>query len=562
MKQSHILISPDPDARAGGPGASRRNILLTAGFVGAAAVADSVLGHASSAQYGPLAMRDAANVTTARPTWLAGPATTPTNNDWNALRRKLSTGRLVRPGQSAYNAARAMYDPRFDSLRPAGIAFCGRPSDVGACLSFVTSFKLPFRVRSGGHSYEGWSSLNNGLVIDVTDMHAMHFANNSVTVGSGIDLINFYNGLAARGKAVPGGSCPTVGIAGLALGGGVGVLARIYGLTCDAMQSVQLVTADGSTRTCNSHQNSDLYWASRGGGGGNFGVATSFTFGTHDLSSLVLFSATWPWAHAARVVSAWQSWAPHNPDAMWSNLHLSANTGGPPSLAVGGSFVGSVAGARALLDKLFHLVGTAPTSAPVVENSFLNAMLAEAGCFGTPVHACDTPPGGRLPHVPSFAKSDFFSKPLNSAGISALLRGIEQLRGVRGASGGNGSIAFDALGGKVNSVHPQATSFVHRDALFVAQYFTSWNSPGSARGTANQLRWLNSFYKSLHPHANGQAYQNYIDASLKNWRSAYYGINYTRLSEIKAMFDPQQLFNFPQAITPPARPRCEAVPSC
>src|SRR4029077_11379866 len=116
---------------------------------------------------------------------------------------------------------------------------------------------------------------------------------------------------------------------------------------------------------------------------------------------------------------------------MWSNLHLSANTGGPPSLAVGGSFVGSVAGARALLDKLFHLVGTAPTSAPVVENSFLNAMLAEAGCFGTPVHACDTPPGGRLPHVPSFAKSDFFSKPLNSAGISALLRGIEQLRGVR-----------------------------------------------------------------------------------------------------------------------------------
>ena len=107
------------------------------------------------------------------------------------------------------------------------------------------------RARSGGHSYGGWSSVNNGLIVDVSEMNSMNFGSDTVTVGTGIDLINFYGGLAARGKAVPGGSCPTVGIAGLTLGGGIGVLARIYGLTSDNLRSLEIVTADGSTLTCN-----------------------------------------------------------------------------------------------------------------------------------------------------------------------------------------------------------------------------------------------------------------------------------------------------------------------
>ena len=125
----------------------------------------------------------------------------------------------------------------------------------------------------------------------------MSFGAGTVTVGTGIDLINFYGGLAARGRAVPGGSCPTVGIAGLTLGGGVGVLSRIYGLTCDNLRSLDIVTADGTTVTCNHSSNRGLYWASRGGGGGNFGVATSFTFGTHNLTQAWSCS---PWAGHGR----------------------------------------------------------------------------------------------------------------------------------------------------------------------------------------------------------------------------------------------------------------------
>src|SRR5439155_19305207 len=136
----------------------------------------------------------------------------------------------------------------------------------------------------------------------------------------------------------------------LTLGGGVGVVSRAYGLTSDNVKSLQIVTADGQVRTCNSSQNSDLFWACRGGGGGNFGVVTSFTYRTHPVGQIVLFFLSWPWSQAARVISAWQSWAPHAPDALWSNLHLAAAPGGSgPSIQVCGTFLGIIGAAAARL---------------------------------------------------------------------------------------------------------------------------------------------------------------------------------------------------------------------
>src|SRR5260370_23168932 len=158
--------------------------------------------------------------------------------------------------------------------------------------------------------------------------------------------------MAAHGRGVPGGSCPTVGSAGLTLGGGVGVVSRAYGLTWDNVQSLQIVTADGQVRTCNASSHADLFWACRGGGGGNFGVVTSFTFGTHPAGEIVLFFLSWPWSQAGRVLSAWPSWAPHAPDELWSNLHLTAALGGSvPSIQVGGTYLGSVSAAYAQLEK-------------------------------------------------------------------------------------------------------------------------------------------------------------------------------------------------------------------
>ena len=478
------------------------------------------------------------------------PAAGPTNADWAALKRKLSTHDVSRPGDRSYPLAHQLFDPRFDSLRPSGIAFCGNATDVGTCITFVKKFKMRFRVRSGGHSYAGWSSLDNGLVIDVSRINHFQVGNGTVTVGAGIDLIHLYEQLAARGLAIPGGSCPTVGLAGLALGGGIGVLSRQLGLTCDAIESLQIVTADGKVLNCDSKTHTDLLWASKGGGGGNFGVATSFTLRTTKLSSLVLFFLSWPWSKASRVISAWQSWAPHGPDELWANMHLSCGFGGSPSVTAGGTWLGSVAGANRVIRSLINRVGSSPSFLSVNEHSFLSAMLVEAGCSNLTVMQCNTKPSGVLPRVPSFAKSDFFTDRLNPAGIRAAIEATELASAVHnGPAGGGGAIAFDALGGAVNRVHPSATAFVHRNALFDIQYSTSWTAPGSKTGQAAAHAWLRSAYADLHPHANGQAYQNYIDPDLKNWRQAYYGANYTRLARIKKRYDPTNFFNFPQSIT-------------
>ena len=532
-----ISGSSDPDGPEGTPRPARRRFLALAGVAGAGVVAAPSLDALASS----------------RSSWLHRPDSGPTVADWEALRHHLSTRHLVRPGQRGYNQAKELFSPQWDRLRPTGVAYCATPADVAACVTFASRFKLPIRARSGGHSYAGWSSVNGGLVVDVTGLNSYGVGNGTVKVGTGLALIDFYSRLARRGLAVPGGSCPTVGIAGLTLGGGVGVVGRNYGLTCDNLEAVQIVTANGDILNCDSHNNSDLLWASQGGGGGNFGIATSFTFRSHRLSKLWLFFLGWPWSQARRVVDGWQQWAPHAPKALWSNLHLSAAPGGTvPTVGVGGTYIGSVSGAAAQLDKLYALIGSKPGSSFLGENSYLQAMLVEAGCSGLTVPQCHTGMGGHLGRVPFYAKSDIFTRRLNPAGLTALLTGIERFQHVAAAAGASGSIAFDALGGAINAVRPDATAFVHRDALFQAQYYTEWNWPGSASGVANQHRWIRQYYGAVHPHASGQAYQNYVDPDLTNWRQAYYGANYGRLSRIKATYDPHMLFNFPQAITPPS----------
>jgi len=481
----------------------------------------------------------------------AAPATpSPGPADWTALGRDLS-GSLVRPGDAAYAVSRRLFDPRFDSLHPAGIAYCRNPHDVTTCLAFVRKFGIPVAARSGGHSYAGWSS-TSGLIIDVTRMSGVNVSGNTATVGAGTRLIDFYNGLAAHARGVPGGSCPTVGIAGLTLGGGVGVVSRAYGLTSDNVQSLQIVTADGQVRTCSSTQNPDLFWACRGGGGGNFGVVTSFTFRTHPVGQIVLFFLSWPWSQAARVIAAWQSWAPHAPDALWSNVHLAAAPGGSvPAFQVGGTFLGSLSAASAQLEKLYAAAGSHPSSPFLETTTWLHAMLVEAGCASLTVNQCHLPtqnPAGRLSRASEYAKSDFFTKPLNSHGIGTLLSGVEKFQRAGGASGASGGIAFDALGGAVNRVAPGATAFVHRNALFQAQYTTTWPAGSSPAAVARQHAWQQSFWQSMRPYASGQAYQNYVDPALTDWRQAYYGANYTRLTQVKATFDPGRVFTFPQAV--------------
>ena len=163
-------------------------------------------------------------------------------------------------------------------------------------------------------------------------------------MGAGATLINVYSQLGSQGLLLPGGSCPTVGIAGLALGGGIGVFSRAYGLTCDQMTSVEIVTADGVVRRCGPGQDEDLYWASRGGGGGNFGIVTSFGFQVHPIpEAITLFTLEWPWGSAASVLDSWLRWIPSTPKELWANCQLyGGGNAGNGLVKVTGVFVGTV----------------------------------------------------------------------------------------------------------------------------------------------------------------------------------------------------------------------------
>ena len=491
--------------------------------------------------------------TTSKPTPGATPTqqSTPTSADWDSLASSLQ-GTLIRPGNSQYTTAHQLFSTRFDSILPAAIAYCASPQDVQKCLAFVRRFHLPFAPRSGGHSYAGYST-STGLVLDVTRMNAVSVNSNAGTaaIGAGARLIDVYNAITPYGLIFPAGSCPTVGIAGLTLGGGVGVIGRKFGLTCDNLLSAQVITADGSILSSSASQHSDLFWALRGGGGGNFGVVTSFTFQLHPVTALSLFTLDWPWSVAANVVDAWQNWGPQAPDELWSNCLLLStnNTSAAPLVRVNGVYVGAAGPLNSLLQQLISRVGSAPTGNYVYTDSTLETMMVEAGCYGKSVAECHLPsqnPQGTLARDTSGAKSDYFTSLLPRQGIDILVNAISQRQS--SATLGNGGIGLDAYGGAINRVAADATAFVHRNALFSAQYTANWNAGASSSVIAANFSWLNKMWQALRPYASGAAYQNYIDPNLSNWQQAYYGANLPRLQQVKAAYDPDNLFHFAQSI--------------
>ncbi|GIH61502.1 FAD-binding oxidoreductase [Microbispora siamensis] len=454
--------------------------------------------------------------------------------DWSALGRGLD-GKLIRPGDASYDNARHVFNSAFDSTRPAGVAYCTTAADVSECLAFARRYGVPVTSRSGGHSYAGWST-GSGLVVDVSPMSGVSYSGGHATVGAGARLVDVYAKLAAHGVSIPAGSCPTVGVAGLTLGGGIGVVSRQYGLTCDALESLKIVTADGKVLTCSPSSHPDLYWASRGGGGGNFGVATSFTFRTHPTRSVTLFFLHWPWSKAAAVLKAWQAWAPSAPDAMWSNCHLDRD----PSLdvMVGGLYLGGRTACENLLQKLVDRVGSGPATRYVATSAYDHAMMVEAGCASMSVAQCHRPgtlpgqnPSGKLVRDSFSAKSHFAYTPLSSAGIKALLAQV--------AAPGRHSVMLDALGGAVGRVRPDATAFPHRKALFSVQYYSHFS------GAAG---WARTAHAAMRPYFGDHAYVNYIDPELKDWRQQYYGANAARLAQVKAAYDPGRLFRLPQGV--------------
>jgi FAD/FMN-containing dehydrogenase len=466
--------------------------------------------------------------------------------DWEALRGQLR-GALVSPTDAGYDTARLLYNTRFDGLRPQGIARCASVADVQACVAFARRSGVPIISRSGGHSYGGWSS-GPGLVVDVTGLASIQVGD-TTAIGAGARLADVYAAVGARGLGIAGGSCPTVGIAGLTLGGGVGVLSRAWGLTCDSVTSVDIVTADGTARTCDAQRDPDLFWALRGGGGGNFGIVTSFAMRARPAPSLSIAFVTWPWARAAAVLRAWQSWIPSMPPAVWSNVHLDAGAGPEPSLLVHAVAMEGTAALQARLDQLLSAVGSAPDSRTVFARPYDQAMLVEGGCAQLTLAQCHltgTTADGRLGRETFAAKSSIAPGPLSAAAIDAVVGGIEGLQALPNA--GAGSVLIDAMGGAIAAVRADETAFPHRGALAMLQFVASWDASAPAATADASLAWLRTFYGRARPLIGAGAYVNYADPDLPDWEQAYYGANYARLQQVRTRYDPDGLFSFPQAI--------------
>jgi FAD/FMN-containing dehydrogenase len=439
-------------------------------------------------------------------------------------------------GAAGFLTAAHVYNERFDAVLPSAVARPLDTEDVRDAVRWAVAWNVPMRARSGGHSYAGYSTLKGGVVFDLRNLSGVSVNRRAgtATVGAGAQLIDVYAGLARGGATIPAGSCPSVGIAGVTLGGGMGLAARKFGLSTDNLLAATLVTADGQVRQVNDRTDSSLMWALRGGGGGNFGIVTQFTFRVHALpASAAYFLVYWPWSSASDAIAAWQSWAPNARDELTSILHLNAG-GGQTSINVSGQYFGRSADLPRLLAPLTAVPGASVFSG---DQDYLGLQLRWAGCLGTPFAACHTVgtrAGGMLPRKSFNAKSDYVTKALPSAAREVLVAALQQ----RAGQPGTGAILLDSYGGAINRVAPGATAFAHRNALFCMQYLTYDGGGGWLSGTWNRLR----------PYVSGMAYQNYIDAALPGWQRAYYGSNYTRLLEVRRRVDPEHRFNFPQAI--------------
>lgn len=448
--------------------------------------------------------------------------------DWGWLRSRLG-GRLLLAEEPGFASAVAVFNAALDP-RPAAVARCANPAEVAACLDVAHRARLPVAARSGGHSYAGYSSPHGGLVIDMRMLAAVAVREDGrAVVGAGARLIDVYAALAAAGRALPAGSCPSVGLAGLLLGGGIGVLARAYGLTCDRLVAATVVTGAGGQVTTSAEREPKLFWALRGGGGGTAGVVTEFVLRTEPAPELTVFALCFPPGSVAAVLGAWQYWAPGAPDELWSTCVISSGT--PPSARVSGCFIGAPDATAPLLEGLVRAVGTSPTSRSVAAKSYWGAMCYFAGCSpGSITASRSREEGAALERIAFRASSRMLTKPLDTAELDRVVGLVTDVPGL--------DLLVDALGGAVGRVPVDATAFPHRAALASIQVYQGGHGDTRVRAVESGLATILGI----------GAYVNYLDPGQRDWGSAYFGANLPRLRAAAALYDPDRVLDFPQNV--------------
>ena len=281
-----------------------------------------------------------------------------------------------------------------------------------------------------------------------------------------------YAALGRIGRCLPGGSCPTVGIGGLTLGGGVGYLTRAYGLTCDRLVAADVVTPDGVLRHVSAEAEPDLFWALRGGGGGNFGVVTSFTFATAPAPPVVSFFLQFGFTAATDVLGAWQDWIATRPDELTAGYTINS----PDRCVVSGLFLGRESALSGHLDDLVRQAGVPPTAREVIATSVAEAMYGFAGCSGLSAAQCS--PDWTIGSTGVLGRETF------TATSRILYHPTDPAAFIEAIDGENVALLLDPIGGAAGRVAADATAFPHRNALATIQLYTPAQAAALSTGCA------------------------------------------------------------------------------
>ena len=381
------------------------------------------------------------------------------------------------------------------------------------------------------NALEGWSSLDGGVIIDVSEMNGIEVDEDAgvATVQTGATQGAVVEALGKMGYTIPSGGEATPGIGGVTLGGGIGWLSRSMGLVCDHLVSLEMVVPSGEQGAtviqADERDNADLLWASRGGGGGNFGIATSYTFKLVPISTVAFYEATWSgqdWEHLDELLGLWQELAPSAPDELGSVFFASSKAAG--TITTYGVLVGSEEQLRGMLQPLLEIGEPEVT---IETMPYLDAWLRIAA---TPA---DDPP-----------RKDKFSsvwvyRSLPPEGIGTVRRFLEE------APNSTADIWCLSWGGEVSRIPTDATAFFHRKPRYYIEWDISWEEPEEGNEV---FAWVEQFRLAITPHAEG-SYINVPDSAI-NDLGTYYGDNLARLRAVKRKYDPQNVLHFEQSIPP------------
>jgi FAD/FMN-containing dehydrogenase len=446
------------------------------------------------------------------------------------------TGRVVRPGDTGYPVASAGWNLLFRH-EPAVIVFAQETQDVVNALTWARENDVAPRVRSGGHCLEGWSSVDGGIVIDVSDMKSatIDAASNTATVGAGLNQLEAVTELGRAGVVAPTGTEGSVGLVGATLGGGFGLLTRSLGMASDNLIAAEVVVAsdDVGARAIvvDERDNSDLLWALRGAGNGNFGIVTSLTYRVHRLAQTTYVTATWSGLdNLSPVFDAWQRSAPHTDERLTSQLEISRKDVVLIAVLADGS------------------------------ESEIKQLLAPILTIGNPDVSvtngdwADTYSGFQIPTGDEPSNSKFFSQFISEPFPAEAINLICSFMATAPTPACNYFV--NAFGGAVTRSEPAGGSaFAHRHALCYAEPGAGWGARGDGVVaeadplTPACLTWIADFAQALEPYVEG-AYVNVPNAGMAEWETAYWGANVERLRTLKAKYDPRNVFRFEQSIPP------------